>query len=72
VTARFSVPRYAEDDAFDMVDFVRSGHVYRVDGVNNALRRVVLQFTEPLPFEPGAQRTFFHEAADEPFDPASL
>lgn len=72
VTARFSVPRYGQDDSFDMVDVIRSGHVYRVDGVNDALRRVVLQFTEPLPFQPGAQKTFFHEAADEPFDPASL
>ncbi len=55
MTARFSIPRYGPEDSFDMVDFVRSGHVYRVDGVNRALRRVVVQFTEPLPFRPGEQ-----------------
>jgi hypothetical protein len=55
LTARFSVPQYGPDDSFDVVDFVRSGQVYRVDGVNNALRRVTMQFTEPLPFRPGEQ-----------------
>jgi hypothetical protein len=35
-----------------MVDFVRSGRVCRVDGVHGALRRVVVQFAEPLPFRP--------------------
>jgi len=57
LTARFSVPQYGPDDSFDVVDFVRSGQVYRVDGVNNALRRVTMQFTEPLPFRPGEQNT---------------
>jgi len=57
VTARFSVPRYGPDDSFDMVDFIRSGQVRHVDGVNSALRRVVMQFAEPLSFRPGEQRT---------------
>ena len=55
VTARFSIPQYGPDDSFDMVDFVRSGHVCRVEGVNSALRRIAIQFTEPLPFRPGEQ-----------------
>ncbi len=55
LTARFSVPQYGEDDSFDMVDFIRAGQVCRVDGVNHALRRVTMQFTEPLPFRPGEQ-----------------
>jgi hypothetical protein len=55
LTARFSIPRYGPDESFDMVDFIRSGHVCRVDGVNHALRRIVLQFAEPLPFHPGEQ-----------------
>jgi hypothetical protein len=38
-----------------MVDFIRAGQVCRVDGVNHALRRVTMQFTEPLPFCPGEQ-----------------
>lgn len=53
VTARFSVPQYGPDNSFDMVDFIRSGHVCRVEGVNNAIRRVAIQFSEPLPFRPG-------------------
>ena len=58
VTARFSVPRYGADDSFDMVDFIRSGHICHVDGVNSALRRVVMQFAEPLSFRPGEQETW--------------
>jgi hypothetical protein len=57
LTARFSIPQYGPDDSFDVVDFIRSGQVCRVDGVNNALRRVTMQFTEPLPFRPGEQDT---------------
>jgi len=55
ITARFSVPRYGEDDAFDMANFTRSGHVCRVENVNSFLRRVAVQFAEPLPFKPGEQ-----------------
>jgi hypothetical protein len=71
VTARFSIPRYGPQDSFDMVDFVRSGHVCRVDGVNKALRRVVVQFSEPLPFRPGEQTTDLNQA-EEIEEPASL
>lgn len=55
LTTRFSVPQYGPDDSFDLVDFVRSGHVCRVDGAHGAVRRVAVQFTEPLPFCPGRQ-----------------
>jgi len=55
VTARFSVPRFGCGDCFDMANFTRSGRVYRVDDVNRFLRRVVVQFAEPLPFKPGEQ-----------------
>ncbi len=55
VTARFSIPQYGPDNSFDMVDFIRSGHVCRVEGVNSTLRRIAVQFTEPLPFRPGEQ-----------------
>jgi hypothetical protein len=53
IIARFSVPRYGPDDSFDMADFTRSGHVSRVDSVNSFVRRVALQFADPLPFKPG-------------------
>jgi len=55
VTARFSIPQYGPDDSFAMVDFIRCGRVCRVEGVNNALRRIAIQFTESLPFRPGEQ-----------------
>jgi len=56
MTARFSVPRYGQDGSFDMADFIRSGHVYRVDSVNGYLRRIAVHFAEPLPFKPGQQQ----------------
>ena len=62
ITARFSVPRYGPDDSFDMANFTRSGHVCRVDSVNPFLRRVAIQFAEPLPFKPGEQANSESEA----------
>ena len=55
ITARFSVPRLGPDDSFDMESFVRSGHISRVDELDRFLRRVAIQFAEPLPFKPGEQ-----------------
>ena len=55
ITARFSVPHYSADDAFDMANFTRGGHVCRVENVNSFLRRVAVKFAEPLPFKPGEQ-----------------
>jgi len=58
ITARFSVPRYGPDDSFDMANFTRSGHICQVDDVNSFLRRVAIQFAEPLPFKPGEQTAY--------------
>ena len=55
ITARFSVPKYGTDGSFDMANFTRWGHVCRVDNVNSFIRRVAVQFGEPLPFKPGEQ-----------------
>ncbi len=62
VTARFSVPKYGEDESFDMENFLRCGEVRRVDNVNSLLRRVAVQFAEPLPFRPGEQTSSESEA----------
>jgi hypothetical protein len=62
LTARFSVPRYGSEGSFDMANFTRSGYVYRIDNVNSFLRRIVVQFAEPLPFKPGEQETEGFEA----------
>ena len=55
LTARFSVPRFGPDDSFDMASFTRSARICRVDNVNKFLRRIAVEFAEPLPFRPGEQ-----------------
>jgi len=55
VTARFSIPRFGAGDSFDMASFIRTGKVCRVDGINSFVRRVAVEFAEPLPFKPGEQ-----------------
>jgi len=55
ITARFSIPRLGPDESFDMESFTRTGHICRVDEVNRFVRRVAIQFAEPLPFKPGEQ-----------------
>jgi hypothetical protein len=49
------VPRYGEDDSFDMANFTRQAHICRVDRVSSFLRRIAIQFGQPLPFKPGEQ-----------------
>jgi hypothetical protein len=56
VTARFSVPCFKEDESFEMANFTRHGRICRVENVNKFLRRVAVQFAEPLPFKPGEQK----------------
>jgi len=53
ITARFSVPRYDQTDAFDLENFIRDGHICRVEEISPFVRRVAIQFAEPLPFKPG-------------------
>jgi len=60
ITARFSVPHYGPDDSFDMANFTRPGYVCRVDNVNSFVRRVALEFADPLPFRPGEQESESH------------
>lgn len=53
ITARFSVPNHHHTDAFDLDNFIRKGHVCRVEEIGGYLRKVAIQFAEPLPFKPG-------------------
>lgn len=55
ITARFSVPCYGPDESFDMANFTRSGRISRVDSLNPFLRRIAIEFAQPLPFRPGEQ-----------------
>lgn len=64
ITTRFSVPRIGPDDSFDMATFIRPGHICRVDDVSGFIRRVAIQFAEPLPFEPGEQAQSEQQAAE--------
>jgi hypothetical protein len=56
ITARFSVPKYRDEHSFNMNNFIRSGHVCRIDGINNHINKIAIKFTEPLTFKPGEQR----------------
>lgn len=69
ITTRFSVPKYGTDGSFDMANFTRWGHVCRVDHVNSFIRRVAVQFGEPLPFRPGEQ-TGSKSETEETLEPA--
>jgi hypothetical protein len=64
LTARFSVPRYGDDDSFNMHNFIRSGHVCRVEQVSPFVRRVAVQFAQPLPFKPGQSQDTEKEATE--------
>ncbi len=55
ITARFSIPRFGRGDSFDMANFTRTANVCRVENINRFIRRVAVQFAEPLPFKPGEQ-----------------
>jgi len=55
ITTRFSVPHFGENDSFDMANFTRTSRICRVDETNRFLRRIAIQFAEPLPFKPGEQ-----------------
>ena len=63
LTARFSVPCFGVDESFDMANFARTARVCRVDNINNFVRKVAVQFAEPLPFRPGEQASDEYDTA---------
>ena len=56
ITARFSVPQFDEEDSYDMANFIRDGHICRIDEMGPFLRRVAVQFADPLPFSPAENK----------------
>lgn len=52
ITARFSVPRHDAKDPFDLENFIREGSICRIDELSPFVRRVAVQFAEPLPYSP--------------------
>jgi len=55
ITSRFSVPYFGSGKSCTMASFTRIGRVCRVEEVDRFVRRVAIQFSEPLPFKPGEQ-----------------
>jgi hypothetical protein len=55
ITTRFSVPHYGQDNSFDLENYIRSGFVCRIEDINPYMRKIALQFAEPLSFRPGEQ-----------------
>ena len=53
ITARFSVPSHHNENDFDLENFIRKGHVCRIEEIGGYIRKVAIQFAEPLPFKPG-------------------
>lgn len=57
LATRFSIPRTDDDDSSAMTSFTRVGKVLRVDTLNVSLRKVAIQFDEPLTLKPCEQAT---------------
>lgn len=55
ITARFSVPKYSQEDDFCLENYIRDGQVCRVQEISPFIRKVAVQFEESLPFKPGEQ-----------------
>ncbi len=60
ITARFSVPKYEDEDSFDLSNFIREGDICRIDELGPYVRRVAVQFAEPLPFRPAEEHEVVH------------
>jgi len=62
VRAMFSVPRFGRSSNYDMASYNRQGQIYRIDKVNEFIKKVVIQFAKPLYFKPGEQGVSESEA----------
>lgn len=55
ITARFAVPWFTPQGVVQSRKFTRIAKICRVDGGSSRLKRIAVQFTEPLPFKPAEQ-----------------
>ena len=55
ITARFSVPFFAPDGVIQERRFARTAKICRIANTSGYLKRVAVQFIEPLPFRPAEQ-----------------
>jgi len=67
--AQDSCPHPGQHITARMANFTRWGYVCRVENVNSFIRRVAVQFAEPLPFRPGEQ-TDSESEAEQTLEPA--
>ena len=67
ITARFSVPKHHARDPFDLDNFVRRANICRIEHVSENVRKIAVQFHEPLPFNPASvdRVEITEEIADE-------
>ncbi|MCX5633664.1 MAG: PilZ domain-containing protein [Phycisphaerae bacterium] len=55
ITARFSVPFFTPDGVIQERKFTRTAKICRISGPGSYLKRIAVQFAEPLPFRPAEQ-----------------
>ena len=55
ITARFSIPKADQTEAFNLKNFIREGKICRIDELGPYIRRVAIQFSDPLPFQPAKE-----------------
>jgi len=70
ITTRFSIPHYESNKSFDMENFIRGGNICRIDELSPFVRRVAIQFAEPLTFKPADDRE--KHLAEEPLEAAGV
>jgi len=52
IITRFSIPEFHENGSLRTKNFEKLGHICRIEEINNALHRVAVKFSKPLPFSP--------------------
>ncbi len=55
IQTRFSIPYTEKGDNSAMTSVTRTGRVLRVEDINSSLRRVAIQFNQPLTLKPCEQ-----------------
>ncbi|MDD5134477.1 MAG: PilZ domain-containing protein [Phycisphaerae bacterium] len=55
ITTKFSVPWFLPDGEIGRRKFTRTGKICRANNATSYLKRIAVQFAEPLPFKPAEQ-----------------
>ena len=57
ITTRFSVPKFESEDSYGLENFIRDAQICRIDDLGPHVRRVAVQFADPLPFAPAEHKS---------------